>query len=282
MAEPEIAAAYRLRFTEVANRAERLETVENEVIGGHFREQSRVRARRGEDSFPPEQPLALVTLVPDIPGQMSVDAVTYAEFQHALTEPIVIGGLGPGPLTASVAPRRLVAALGGASRSMYAELHTDGSGSFLWPLPADPPTTAVACETIIEVLLSALPFLAHHARDRTGAGGSAHVRLRLTASRVALAKFTPLKVSLACGGTDLSDVAVDQAVGEVGAVLDHLADGGADLVSAADLLASDLVHAFGLVDFPLLSRDGSLAQGKWTMSFPHLYQWAVNSGIDVR
>ncbi|MER5326956.1 hypothetical protein [Streptosporangium roseum] len=133
----------------------------------------------------------------------------------------------------------------------------------------------------IGVLDVVLCVLARHARDRTGVTGPASLRLRLVASRVALAKFSPLEVALSDSGTRVSDITVSQALGEASALVEHMANDGSDLVAAAGLLAGNLSHAFGLVDFPLLARDGTLAGGNWERHHPGLKKWAEKAQIAI-
>jgi hypothetical protein len=47
-------------------------------------------------------------------------------------------------------------------------------------------------------------------------------------------------------------------------LLDGIADGGAELATAAALALSETLHAFGVVELPLITTDGAFKTDKWS------------------
>jgi hypothetical protein len=169
LAEPQIAEAYRARFAGLATRVEGAERIERDFLG---------------TLDTSTQVFAVVTLVPDLPGDSIVDSVTFREFEQSM--------IGRDPLLlkrntswqrATVRRRRLAAdgARSNAPGSSYlaAELHHDGAGSFAAVVDLrrdDQELTNVEDEVVINAVAGGLRLLARHARDRAAAGGMATVR----------------------------------------------------------------------------------------------------------
>ncbi len=145
-------------------------------------------------------------------------------------------------------------------------------------------------------MLSALRHLAQHAVTRTGAAGTAALRVqpesqaliaggpmrlpsmpRTRAIPLAHEALVPQEMGVRVGTT-----AHRSAVGYTHALLNDLADGGIGLVHATSLLISDLFQHYGLAEPAQISRDGSIIASGW--SEPERTQvstWAQHASVPV-
>jgi hypothetical protein len=121
LTESEIASAYRRRFAAAADQRSRLDAISYDAAAG---------MRRLGDPSPPT-PLLVVSLVPDVPGDLILDRDAFDAFRaEASRQLVLVGSTGQPDLpNASVGPRRLIGRGGTAGDGTRAELHTDGAGT---------------------------------------------------------------------------------------------------------------------------------------------------------
>ncbi|MGI5292758.1 AlbA family DNA-binding domain-containing protein [Nonomuraea polychroma] len=285
LTESEIAAAYRERFASSADRTTRLDSITKQAAW----------AMAGQYDSDLPTPLLLVSLVPDIPGELIIDGDSYRAFQHhAGRQLVLVGSDGGAEMTnTSVGPQRLICAGGTREYGSRAELHTDGSGTLAVNLKkeirngTDP---HVWDSQIVIWIASALRYLARHARDRTGAAGVATTKATLTADVHHLTHelsggqgaLTIVTVSrFGSGNRVYGGEAQTYAAGRDSFILDDLADDGQPLASATARLASDLFQSFNAVEIRQISRDGVLQQHAWGSEWSFARRWASEVGIPV-
>ncbi len=283
LTEPEVASAYRERFSSVHEVADRARQIEAGAAG---------RMKRADDHC-----WLLVSLVPELPGDLLVDhaALDGARREIVGRFPMII------PTNSSwhhadVGWRCLM--LSGSrdaprfTRWLAADLHSDGAGIFAVNVidsfrsrrtsSADPdPSIGVHDEELINGILSGLRFLAQHARDRVGAGGDALIRAQIHAedgSRKVL-----LSAGFRSSGDSMGrDLHFPARTAQAAAPLDALADDGPGLVSASSLLANDLFQQFGLPEAIQITRDGELRRPYWgSARHPQIEEWANRAGITL-
>lgn len=166
LTEVDVATAYQRRFDEGADRTRRLDSVERGAVYDV--------PRNG-------LPCLLVSLVPEIPGDMTINQETYHRHRRELLAASLISEEQPVFDRIRIGLRRLVATGGDPDDGWYSQcdLHRDGAG--VWALRPPTHTGAVDEEgfrwaehdTVLWLLLSALHMLGAHARDRSGATGTA-------------------------------------------------------------------------------------------------------------
>jgi Schlafen, AlbA_2 len=180
LAEPEVASAYRERFAGAQRQSARVDEIEREAL------------ERLDTSG---LPWVVVSLVPDLPGDLSINSGVFTTFQREIMEqPLSVGAAaGSAILRAGVGRRRLLAD-GTRDDSSLAkwvslELHTDGSGVYSAcvldlmerrreesPQNGEPRHRSVHDEGLVIAVMSGLRHLAQHARDRAAAGGNGALR----------------------------------------------------------------------------------------------------------
>ncbi|MFC9646513.1 helix-turn-helix domain-containing protein [Streptomyces mirabilis] len=297
LTEAEIATAYRRRFEQLADRTDRISRIDHDVEETAERLEGRSFLEAGD-------PLLTVSLVPDIPGDMVIDhaSVQRVSMQELAAVPLL--GRTAATFYSSMVGARRIVLFDDRPPRYVAELHSDGSGAWAartpllgiaqddsntWPYGAD-------TDSIVTLVLSALRHLAQHAVTRTGAAGTAALRVRLESQ-------TPIgggpmrlpnlprtrEIHLAHEalvpqerGVRASATAHRSAGGHAHALLNDLADGGIGLVQAASLLISDLFQHYGLAEPPQISRDGSIIASGW--SEPERTQistWAQEVSVPV-
>lgn len=295
LTEAEVATAYRRRFQQLADRQDQLVRVDQDVEGA-VENLELAAPRKGNE------PVLTVALVPDIPGGMVVDhaSVRRVRDQELVAVPL-LGRTAATFQRARVGARRIVL-FDDTPPQYVAELHADGSGAWAargaletvtmqasngsWPFGAD-------TDSIVTLVLSALRHLAQHAVTRTGAAGTAALRVRLE-SRVPvehriLLPNTPRvqPIHLAHDRPEESAVwrsfnAHRSAVGHAHALLNDLADGGVGLVQSASLLISDLFQHYGVAETEQISRDGSIIANKWSEAErARISNWAQQASVPV-
>lgn len=280
LSEPEVAAAYRDRVAGAARQAERSASVEAEAI------------RRLDLAV---EPWLVVSLVPDLPGDLAITAEAMSDFQRAIVNAhalIVPGGYSF--VRASVGRRRLLADDTATDsplpRYVSLELHADGAGVFaarLYDLlsedrPAgDTVLNRIDDEYVQLAAASGVLWLAQHARDRAAAGGNALVRVTLVPS--------PAAISLEIGhtrtwrdrrGRPVPGIALITSEGV--SALEEIATPGPGLISIAARLADELGQAFGIPELGQFSRDGRIRRRYWRQGWQQLVAaWADQNGIEV-
>ncbi|MFC8239341.1 AlbA family DNA-binding domain-containing protein [Streptomyces chartreusis] len=273
LTETYVASAYRQRFSSAADRAKRMRDIETRLVTSEL---SRTRTH------------LLVTLVPDVPGEMRINQRSFTHHKEQL--------LAAQPLIAtdtrlfrhvSVGSHRLVLEQrSDRADSDLAHLYDDGSGIWAQPLqtsvdndedPADR-VRSLAGDVLAHRLMSALIFLAGHARDRCGVAGTVAVEVDLVDGMYAHPYAPPLPTPFPgqAARRESYPLAVDQvppfpsgthcataAQAEVTALVDDLADGGTGLVQAASLLADQVFHTFGIPEAHCLTAAGRIRAAAW-------------------
>lgn len=265
LSEPEVAAAYRDRLAGLEGQVRRSDLIESEA-----------RKRLSRD----ETPWVMVSLVPDLPGDVVITYSLQRGFQQeTVGKPaydVMTGGLGVSFLRAGVGRHRLTADGGSdgvLAKEVYLEYHADGAGTYsldLWDLwqtaraetlqtsPEAVVNQLVDDESIVFATLTGLRRLAVHARDRAAAGGNALVRLHLLPS---------LKHGLEVGhtrqwsrGESRSKLALTEHIGaaETVASLDELTTPGPALVAVAARLVNEMGQVFGIPEMGQLTPDGEV------------------------
>jgi hypothetical protein len=284
LSEPEVAEAYRERFVAAHRQLDRAREVERDALG---------RLSTGDD-----QVWIVVSLVPDLPGQIVIDqtALSAARTELMGRRPLIM----PTSLawqSVSIGRRRILADGSGDGsrpvRYLAADLHDDGAGVFAsYVLSSGPPLAAMSTgepqvrrvidELAVNGILSGLRFLAVHARDRAAAGGTALVRAQL----YPVGQQQPLRLGYDRGGFGDSlgnrILAETASPSERAAPIDGLAADGRDLVATAYLLATDIFQEFGWSEAAQLTRDGGLRLPYWNREWqPFATQWAAAADVDT-
>ncbi|WP_329273300.1 ATP-binding protein [Streptomyces pseudovenezuelae] len=273
LSETYVATAYHQRFTAAADRATRTRDIETLLV---------------TSALSRERPHLLVTVVPDVPGEMRINQSSFTGYRDEILAAQPLIGAGTRLFRqVSVGPHRLtLEQRAGASDGDLAHLYDDGSGIWAVPLPTrvdrDEDLTdrvrSLQGDVLAHRLMSALTFLAAHARDRCAVTGTATVEVDLVdgmyAHPYALPRPTlrpgqparresyPLTVEQVPpfpSGTHCAEAAQAEAT----ALVDDLADGGTGMVQAASLLANQLVHTFGIPEAHCITAAGELRLAAW-------------------
>lgn len=282
LSEPEVATAYRDRFAGTQQQASRIGEVEQEAI------------RRLDVS---DLPWVVVSLVPDLPGDLSINREVFTTFQQEISgRPATMLPSNTVFLRASVGRRRLLADgtrdSSPQARWLSLELHTDGSGVCSMciadlmqarpMLPAqegEPRIRMIDDESLTVAVLSGLLLLAKHAWDRTAAGGNALIRAQI----FPISRERPAELGQYRHGFPdrLGDRALTEQppAAEANAGLDDLARPGRGLAAASALLVNEIGQAFGVAEMGQLSRDGQLRRLYWRGQ--DVGTWAEQNGIEV-
>jgi hypothetical protein len=288
LTETDVATAYQRRFAVGADRAHRLATVERELLA----------------ALPASnQPHLIVSLVPEVPGDMTINRAAFNQHQVELLETKLLIQSQSAFGTIRIGSRRLIATGGEPNGYHYShcDLHRDGSGA--WALHVAPHPSTVDNEdflwtepdTVVWLLMSALHVLALHAHDRAGATSTALVKAALVESphrhpagprHPGMHPMLPLRIDgvRADGRTrlPLSTQFCSYADGEATVLLDDLADEGPALVQAASLLADEIVQAFGITEASPITRAGQLRQSGWGYQLREdMVRWATAHGIEI-
>ncbi|MGC4750160.1 helix-turn-helix domain-containing protein [Micromonospora sp. DT201] len=288
LSEPEVATAYRNRFASAQRQTERVEQIEREAIG---------------NLALADYAWIVVSLVPDLPGDMTVTRETFQAFeQDVRRRPLTLPGMGLEISRTRVGRRRLLADgtsnYDVESRWISLELHADGAGVFAHaagdlnerrrrqvPPPAEEEQRfqLVSDEGIAAGIMAGLLELARHARDRTAAGGTALVRAQLYP--VSIERPTSIGHSRS-GFTDSrtgEQFRTQAEPAEAAVPLDDLAQPGPQLVEAAALLLDELGQAYGVPEMGQFSRDGRVRRPYWGtggLRTP-MMRWAEANGVEV-
>ncbi len=283
LSEPEVAAAYRDRLAGAQRQTARIGDVKRQAL---------------ERLDPAGLPWVVVTLVPDLPGDLLLTGETHRAFKEQ-----IIGApatMTPAELRfrrASVGPRRLLAD-GTMDNSPLAkwvslELHTDGSAAYglcvlnlrerhgQQPVQeGQPQPRMIHDEATVIAVMSGLLHLARHARDRAAAGGNALMHAQvypISPERpVELGHLDRFGFADSLGTVVLTS---QPPAAEAVAPLDDLAEPGPVLIQAAALLVNQIGHAFGTAELGQLSSDGRIRSRYWTHT--PITDWAEQHGIEI-
>ncbi|MFD3381288.1 MULTISPECIES: helix-turn-helix domain-containing protein [unclassified Streptomyces] len=267
LTETVVATAYRARYTAAAARDERLTDVESDIVLSVVER---------------DTPQLIVALVPEVPGDMVINAGTFERNRvELLGTEFHLGQDHPLFNHVTVGARRLIAQEDRGNQGARAELHRDGSAATVLPLHRHQSAIRgdevdlqfVEPGEVVYQLLCALPFLAGHARDRTAASGTAAVKAVLVndigshpdATMHTLAEYrdpVPMTVDRLHRDTGrrlpTSTQPCEYAYSEATVLIDDVADHGRGLLQATAVLADELLHAYGIPETGLITPDGEL------------------------
>ncbi|WP_331724025.1 ATP-binding protein [Streptomyces sp. NBC_00005] len=289
LTETDVATAYYRRFSAAADRGQRLQDTERELLTGL-----------------PASNVAhlLVSLTPEDPGDMQITQASYNRYKNELlTTASFLGDNEPLFTDVRIGSRRLIAQGGNPDGYWYnrCELHRDGSGGTAMRLGGRTETEQMVefawaePDTVVYELLSALYLLGSHARDRAGATGAALIKAALVDAphshhegppKPSMTPFPPFRIDdvspVSGRRRALSTQFCAYADSQAAALLDDLADGGTGLVQAASVLADELFHAFGIAEAAPITRDGEIRSIAWSGDLkPRILQWAQTHAITV-
>ncbi|MFF4123361.1 helix-turn-helix domain-containing protein [Microbispora rosea] len=303
LSEAEIYAAYQRRFTGIANRAARMTQVEADVI------RRLVRNRPGL-SLP--QPVLIVSMVPDLPGDMTINSAALADFRADLAdERLLPGALSPMLTNQTVGPRRLIGYEPHREGVAWAEFHADGSASIAIPISriigsgASSTVSHVHDAEIVLWIVGALRLMARHATEKTATTGTATLSARLLADvltydtdDVELGQMIsgrlrhqewggPAHLQVvtwpSIHGAPLRPIGdgetSNNAYAEWAAILEDLAADGRPLTAAAAELASALFQNFGAAEALQIWPDGTVNPTTWGDSWATAQRWVEESNI---
>jgi hypothetical protein len=245
-----------------------------------------------------DMPWVVVSLVPDLPGQLSINSQVLNTFRQRIVSqpmPVVPPLTGARFNRASVGRRRLLAddaVEGPLAKRLSLELHTDGSGVFGMSVPNlarlrqvspqgdEPSVRWIQDESLVIAVMSGLLLLARDARDQAAAGGDALTRAQIFP--ISEKQPTGLAQTRFYGFLDpLGDrvLTMPPPPAEATAELDDLAQPGRKLAATTALLADDIAQEFGVPEMAQLSRDGQLRRRYW--DYPQMITWAEENGLAV-
>ncbi|MFI6705405.1 helix-turn-helix domain-containing protein [Nonomuraea sp. NPDC050478] len=282
LTEPEIETAYRRRDAVRRDQSARAQEIEEATT------------RR----IPAGSPWVMVSLVPEQPGQVRVDAASFAQVRQSYegTSPMIVdrptGGsaldypwrrvtLGQRRFIVDDQPGRIADPL-----SMAAELYDDGSGTFahrpMHSVEDEITAWPFIDELVIVVIISGLRFLTDHALNRAQAAGAATVCVTMTPS------IEPLDWQLihfgGYGQIDLGSPARYESFrpAEAASPLDVLATGPGS-VSTAALLANEIFQGFGQPENLQISQQGEIRPRRWSKDWRMLItDWADDHDVGLQ
>lgn len=290
LSEPEVALAYRDRLAGEVQQRARLD---------HIGAEAAARINRDEN------PWVLVTLVPDLAGDLRITSALVRDFREQTLnrEAWTVTPRGVSFRKALVGHRRLLAdgSMSDSPRASWvsAEYHADGAGAYGLRL-ADlrerhasasltaPDEPAERNELLDDVMIAAavltgLIRLARHARDRAAAGGTALVRAQLLPSLDAAGigiGHTRFHGFPETAGSIVSPDDVRHS--DAASSLDDLADPGTELVRVAAALCDELGQVFGLAEQCQFTPDGEIRRRYWSgESQREVVAWAERHAIPV-
>ncbi|MFI6586189.1 hypothetical protein [Embleya sp. NPDC050493] len=173
LTETHVATAYHQRFQAAADRRERMREVQQDLVAAECDR---------------DRPHLVVTLVPEMPGEMPINQRSFVAHKEALSAARPLLGLSHQPFVqVSVGRRRL--RLGWpspAARRDVAYLHDDGAGVCAHPIDTrvytmddDARVRVVDADVLVHRLMSAPAFLGAHAQDRCGTTGTVNIEVDL-------------------------------------------------------------------------------------------------------
>ncbi|MCX5063746.1 ATP-binding protein [Streptomyces sp. NBC_00201] len=281
LSESEVAAAYQDRFARRQTRHEDLLRYEGDLI-------SRLDVS--------DQTYVVVTLVPDLGGDFTLDTSTLRAFQQETRDKdLLVFPRGVHVRHVMVGSRRLIAHGGRepAKASWIAcELHQSGAGSFaalasdrasLAPPGHQDKTAAVSRildEDLVVDIWSGLRLLARHARDRAAAGGPATV----SATICPVAPELPAELRHPRGhiGGQLGTHQTTETPRVTSVFdIDDLAENGPALIAATSAMSAGLIQHFGYPETPQMTTDGMIRSQYWSAQRygPAVREWAAQAEV---
>ncbi|MFE7948186.1 helix-turn-helix domain-containing protein [Streptomyces sp. NPDC057426] len=283
--ESEVAAAYQDRFARRQTRHDDLIRYEHDLIS------------RLDTS---EQTYVVVTLVPDLSGDFTLDTKTLSAFrQDTLNSDLLVIPRGVYVRHVTVGSRRLIAHGGpepAKATWVACELHQSGAGAFAAiaanrtdlarPGQVDENTTVsrIEDEDLVVDVWSGLRLLARHARDRAAAGGTATVRAAIVPVRPDLpAELRHPRGLAGMGGTLGSHHVTEPPQATSVFDIDDLAEDGPGLIAATSTLAAGLIQHFGYPETPQMTTDGVIRTKYWSAQRygARVQRWATQANVDM-
>ncbi|WP_182882879.1 helix-turn-helix domain-containing protein [Microbispora sp. H10949] len=275
MAEPEIETAYRRRDAARREQEDRCAQIENLI-----------RDRLSDDDT-----WVIVSLVPDQPGELVIDAPTFSAFRAARqgTRPLI--GYPYAWQRVRLGHRRFLLDAsfreGRTAHNLAADLHTDGAGVIavavsLFHHNPDTGPLRISDEGLVVAILAGLRFLGNHARETAGASGAAALQVSMAG---------PLGREWALyhdrnhgfpGALSESVNQIDIRLAQAAAPLDSLQD-GQGLVAAAALLSAEIFQGFGVPEAYQITYAGQVRRRYWSRQpFGNLMTaWAEEAGVEI-
>ncbi|WP_431928776.1 AlbA family DNA-binding domain-containing protein [Nonomuraea jabiensis] len=278
LTEPEIETAYRRR--DAIRR--------DQIAVAQEREAAIVR------HIDPGKPWVIVSLVPDQPGEITIDSTTFANVRSTYMSsiPMIVGG-GEWAWRRVTLGQRHFALDDRFSTSpmrMLAKLYDDGSGTFTAPPYMQPAGTGDSAwlfddELLVNIIMSGLRFLASHARENAHTTGTAVCRVRITQSDDLALRYWQLthgRGQFNMGGK-LGDSAHhdDFQPAEASASLQDLTD-SPGLVSTAAILGSEIFQGFGVAEALQITQRGQVRRKYWAENWGvAIEDWARQHDIEI-
>ncbi|NMI54225.1 MULTISPECIES: helix-turn-helix domain-containing protein [unclassified Streptomyces] len=282
LTEAEVAAAYQDRFARRQTRHDDLVRYERDLV-------CRLDAS--------DQTYVVVTLVPDLSGDFTLDTKALRTFQQETRDKdLLVIPRGVFIRYVTVGSRRLIAHGGPEPAKagwLACELHQSGAGAFAAiaanrtdlapPGRMDENTTAsrIEDEDLVLDIWSGLRLLARHARDRAAAGGTATVR----ATIVPVTSNLPAELhqSRGFGGSLGSHQVTEPPQATSVFDIDDLAEDGPGLIAATSVLAAGLIQYFGYPETLQMTTDGVIRTKYWNnLRYGHAVQaWAAQARVDT-
>jgi hypothetical protein len=281
LSEPEVADAYRDRFTVATDQAADIAQVLDDG--------RRAIERTGDAAL-------VVAVVPTGRGSMSIDlarVATVEQWAKDLGATNYFDGFFPSgvPPVAGVGAHRVtltgIHERGRTPSWQYAELFEDGKG-FAFKRLMDPrtgpmgqelPGSWILNESLLWELGRCLHLLGRHAAENCGAWGDALVEARLIGSAMHLAYLHRMAgfehAEEIAGGRELNGAASRHTF-----VVEAVATVGPDLSATTRLVATDLFHAFGSPEVRQITNDGAL-RSRYLGGNAELRAWAEQRGIEL-
>ncbi|MFB6828436.1 AlbA family DNA-binding domain-containing protein [Streptomyces hydrogenans] len=290
LTETYVATAYHQRFADLSGRQDRMKEIQQELVA----------QEAGRNA-----PHLIVTLVPDVPGDLLINQESFERYRRELLETRPLLGQDTQAFRAvHVQARRLMLHNPDLrTPSDLAYVFTDGSGIWAQPLPKsfdedeDPAERVLTtpADLVVHRLMSALAFLGAHARDRCGSTGTCRMEVDLV-DRMYSHSYAPPEPLVRPGQQPpphLYPLHLEQlqpypngafvcpaASAEGTGFLDSLADAGSGLIEAASLLADQLFHSFGIAEASPLTSDGALRPEAWDLPLrAAITQWADKHSV---
>ncbi|MGV9362283.1 AlbA family DNA-binding domain-containing protein [Amycolatopsis sp. NPDC003731] len=276
LSEPEVAAAYHERSTGRAERGQKASKAEKYAV-------ARLNLSRS--------PWLLVSIIPELSGEMNISMSTYRNFQEEMTAAGVDPTHNANFHRFTTDTDRLIADGGyGDSSSEYGllECYRDGSGVFAVELHTlrvpeyatddENSVRIVADEWVTYGLISGLLHLGKHARDRAATNGLATVRAQLVFIQGSPKLFGigNNRTGFNTHGTKLvrppevSSTVVD---------IDTISTPSRDLMIVVKQLSNQIFQGFGIPESMQITDAGEMRKGAW--KYRELLAWADHSQIPV-
>lgn len=290
--ETMVATAYRERFSGARAREDRLNKVESDLLDAFWE----------GDQW---EPLLVVSMVPELPGEMDIDAAALEDFRLTAQREKLFGNGRANLDVGTVGANRLQVRSANEPVELHAEVYSDGSGAWgqvPWNTRTNSESAAAHVDDVTLGLLNACYFLGKNAQLRAGVNGTTLLRASLFSSYIEHKDFAghrPLPLmGQEVGGPvfdyisigdfvssrsvrELGSRRLGSATGEAVGFVESLADGGTGLASTVSVLASKVFQAFGLVECPELTKSGRIRKHEWhTQHFNWLERWASTSDVE--